>query len=129
MTSAFGDQASPMMTSANNVGEGWHKLLRDLEGLLNILDPDYELQQVKEKFGGLRYYAQTQKTDVDKSFHWAIHAAEGLSVHICEECGEPGKTHSIYGWLHTLCDTHETERRKNHAKTMREMDRNHGGEG
>ncbi len=105
MTSCFGDQASPMMTSANNVGEGWHQLLHNLEDQLNAMDPDFELLQVKEKFGGLRYYAGS-KAD---GFHEAIHIAEEASFHLCEECGKHGETRSIMGWLKTLCEEHHAE--------------------
>jgi hypothetical protein len=111
VTTAFGDQKVPMMTSINNVGEGWHPLVRELEGYLNSIDPDYELQQVKEKFGSLRYYAQTTTTGREfEEFHALIADAENKSDHICEECGEPGETHAYQGWLKTLCDQHRAER-------------------
>jgi hypothetical protein len=113
MTSAFGDQASPMMTSANNVGEGWHPLIKELEEKLNAIDPNYELLQVKEKFGGLRYYANTFVTEreAQELFHLLIAEAEEASFHICEVCGEPGEQYSSkHGWLKTLCATHQAER-------------------
>jgi len=107
MTSIF-DEPRNVMTSANNIGEGWHPLVRDLETELNKLDPDFELQQVKEKFGGLRYYAQT-RTDFGTAFHHAIGVAEEKSLHVCEVCGEPGETKATYHWLKTLCETHRAE--------------------
>jgi hypothetical protein len=108
MTSAFGDQKEPMMTSINNVGEGWHPLIQELEEKLNKIDPDFELQQVKEKFGGLRYYAQCSKGGIN--FHKLIAEAEEKSVTICEECGKPAVTLSYKGWLKTLCEEHRAER-------------------
>lgn len=37
-------------------GAGWYPLLARLHGALRGLDPAYEVWQVKEKFGALRYY-------------------------------------------------------------------------
>lgn len=112
MTSAFGDQKVPMMTAAKNVGPGWHPILRDLEAVLNQIDPDFELLQVKEKFGGLRYYASTELSgDESDQFHTEIRMAEERSVRTCEECGKPGESYSSrHGYLKTLCSTHQSER-------------------
>lgn len=130
MTSAFGDQQVPMMTSANNVGEGWHPILRDLEEKLNEISPDFTLQQVKEKFGGLRYYAQGGVSNhwTSEEFQNAILEAEEESFHICELCGEPGKTRSHRGWLKTLCEKHDAEREAAIKKELSELHVNHGGE-
>ena len=101
-----------MMTSANNVGEGWHPIIRTLEEILNVLDPDYELQQVKEKFGGLRYYAQLSSpalVGLFEQFHAAIDDAEQESLRTCEMCGNPGSQRGG-GWIKTLCDRHAEER-------------------
>ena len=113
MTSAFGRQQSPMMTSADNVGEGWHQIIRDLEAGLNEIDPEFHLIQVKEKFGALRYYAEPHHEmdrDIENKFQTRINTAEGRSQVTCEFCGQPGETHSIGGWLKTLCDEHHAER-------------------
>jgi len=57
--------------------------------------------QVKEKFGGLRFYVNGA---TDK--HWNyINFAESMSYHTCEECGAPGKRYTD-GWHQTLCDIH-----------------------
>lgn len=57
--------------------------------------------QVKEKFGGLRFYVQAA---TDKHYSY-ITFAESMSYHTCEECGAPGKTYTD-GWHITLCDIH-----------------------
>src|SRR5262245_35629545 len=93
MASCFGEQKVPMMTSSNNVGEGWHTLLHRLEDRLNELDPSFEILQVKEKFGGLRYYvALSDDLDPDRinEIYLLIHGTEEESFKICEVCGEPG---------------------------------------
>jgi len=57
--------------------------------------------QVKEKFGGLRFYVQAA---TDKHYQY-ISFAESMSYRTCEECGAPGKTYTD-GWHMTLCDIH-----------------------
>lgn len=57
--------------------------------------------QVKEKFGGLRYYT----SGGDEFVSGAIRMAEAMSVKICEVCGNPGKIREG-GWLKTHCDIH-----------------------
>ena len=57
--------------------------------------------QVKEKFGGLRFYVQA----ATKEHYNYISFAESMSYHTCEECGAPGKTYTD-GWHMTLCDIH-----------------------
>lgn len=57
--------------------------------------------QVKEKFGGLRFYVQAA---TDKHYNY-INFAESMSYRTCEECGAPGKTYTD-GWHATLCDIH-----------------------
>jgi hypothetical protein len=112
MTSAF-DKPSDMMTGVNNVGQGWHQLIKDLETELNTIDSNFELLQVKEKFGGLRYYAELSAggSIVDSQlFHEHVHQAEERSFHHCEVCGEAGIVRSVKGWLKTLCEKHLEER-------------------
>jgi hypothetical protein len=57
--------------------------------------------QVKEKFGGLRFYVQAA---TDKHYSY-ISFAESMSYRTCEECGAPGKTYTD-GWHRTMCDIH-----------------------
>ena len=57
--------------------------------------------QVKEKFGGLRFYVQAA---TDKHYNY-INFAESMSYRTCEECGAAGKTYTD-GWHRTLCDIH-----------------------
>jgi len=57
--------------------------------------------QVKEKFGGLRFYVQAA---TDEHYNY-ISFAESMSYRTCEECGAPGKRYTD-GWHQTLCDIH-----------------------
>lgn len=57
--------------------------------------------QVKEKWGGLRFYVNSSDNYIDG----AIALAESLSLRTCEQCGAPGKPRGG-GWVRTLCDSH-----------------------
>src|SRR5580765_1749553 len=118
MTSIFNEPRN-VMTSANNIGEGWHQLVRDLEKELNEIDPDFILQQVKEKFGGLRYYAHEHVPN--PSFQQAINVAEAASFKICEVCGEPGECKATDRWLKTLCETHRVEDEARYQARLKDL--------
>jgi hypothetical protein len=64
--------------------------------------------QVKEKFGGLRFYVNGT---TDKHHNY-ISFAESMSYRTCEECGAAGKTYTD-GWHTTLCDIHAAMNGKN----------------
>lgn len=56
--------------------------------------------QVKEKFGGLRFY-MSHYTEVMDDY---IEQAEAEAARTCERCGAPG-TLRYNGWVRTLCDS------------------------
>jgi hypothetical protein len=60
--------------------------------------------QVKEKFGGLRFYYDGG----DEQIHGMVRMAESWAARTCETCGDPGKSRNG-GWIRTLCDKHEAE--------------------
>ena len=78
-----------------------------------------KILQIKEKFGGLRYYYtllnyedmsdenfkifDTLRTDVSLY----VSDMEKHSYHICESCGMYGETVRMNGWLKTLCKFHK----------------------
>jgi hypothetical protein len=71
--------------------------------------------QIKEKFGGLRFYV----SGGDEFDRGVIFTAEAMSRKICETCGQKGKTRDD-GWMITLCDEHAEQRRwrkENESKT------------
>lgn len=80
-------------------GKGWASLYEPL--MERCAKEGVTIHQIKEKFGGLRFYVDRALPDL----YDAIHAAEMRSFHICEDCGEPGKLRSMKGWLRTMCDT------------------------
>lgn len=74
--------------------------------LLKVPDPIEQVValQVKEKFGGLRFYVSGS----DKYIRGMIYMAENLSLVTCEECGKPGRPRDGK-WISTLCDEHAHE--------------------
>lgn len=60
--------------------------------------------QVKEKFGGLRFYANNCTEDQ----YLVIAALEDMSLKTCEVCGDRGKQRTG-GWITTLCGKHSLE--------------------
>lgn len=94
------------------VGDGWFNIIWNLsERLESFLAKipgtpvtqknPFEPVQVKEKFGGLRFYVNWATDEM----YDAIAEAESRSLHICEVCGCPGKQRGG-GWIVTLCDIH-----------------------
>jgi hypothetical protein len=63
------------------------------------------VQQIKEKFGGLRFYYEGG----DDTIRGMVTMAEAWAGNTCETCGKPGHQREG-GWIKTLCDEHETER-------------------
>ncbi len=91
------------------VGPGWVSLIEELYKLCD--ENDIMITQVKEKFGGLRFYIGGASMEINDK----IEEVEKRSFEICEACGEPGKVGSIVEggyWVATLCDTCRDERRK-----------------
>ena len=82
------------------VGLGWFPLIKDLITDLIELGWNKEVCQVKEKFGGLRFYINEGTSDV----HKRISQAEIESMSTCEVTGKPGKLRTDIGWYRTLCD-------------------------
>ena len=61
--------------------------------------PQIVASQVKEKFGGLRFYVES----ASNTQHAVINWAESLSDHICEKCGSSKDIGQTQGWISTLC--------------------------
>jgi hypothetical protein len=69
------------------------------------LVPQVTLDQVKEKFGTLRFYYSGGDDVIDGM----VRMAESMSGVTCEECSVPAKTHGP-GWIRTICTPCEEAR-------------------
>ena len=75
------------------------------------------IDQVKEKFGGLRFYYHGG----DEQIHGMVRMAELWAGQTCENCGNKGQRRQG-GWVRTLCDKHEQEYQDKMAKYRSEDD-------
>lgn len=104
------------------VSDGWYKLVKNLLLDIEKLDkenPDqfltFQVEQVKEKFGGLRFYHEryVSKIDFKKDMKYYLEndpleklvmKAERDSFKTCEDCGKKGKLREDRMWIRTLCE-------------------------
>ena len=66
--------------------------------------PQVIVRQIKEKFGGLRFYYDGG----DEYVSGVVDMAESWAGKTCETCGSLGVRRNG-GWIRTLCDEHEAE--------------------
>lgn len=88
------------------VQRGWYEIVTNADASIAALFPDYEIHQVKEKYGTLRYYCSVEG---DPRVEQIIDHAEALSAVTCETCGQPGRLGSNAGWWMTTCDACEPD--------------------
>ena len=96
------------------VGAGWWPIIETLcANIQSHIDwrvkqgqeiAQVEVSQIKEKFGGLRFYY----SGGDDEISGMVRMAEAWADIACEECGGIGKRRDG-GWIRTLCDKHEEE--------------------
>ena len=89
-----------------DVDEGWYQIVLDCDKEVSAIDPDYIILQVKQKFGGLRYYCQSSQPDNPELFaqiNSIIKKYENIAAVTCEVTGNPGVLmKSETGWHKTL---------------------------
>jgi hypothetical protein len=99
----YGDARYTCMAWGISVREGWYDIIDELSAVLE--KHKLVAAQVKEKFGGLRFYLdEYPKDDADyKEVRDAISKAERKAYKTCEYCGPPGKP-TKGGWVKVLCE-------------------------
>jgi hypothetical protein len=110
------------------IGEGWWPIIESLcANIQSHTDwwnknretrPVVEqvvVAQIKEKFGGLRFYYEGG----DEQISGMVRMAEAWASHACEECGAPG-TSGGKGWIRTLCPPHRAEADARYAERFKE---------
>ena len=115
----FRDRHAPMTQTAMCWGfdcdDGWYNIIdalcyqiqqylewRNMDNPNPI--PQVVAEQVKEKFGTLRFYMHGGDERIDGM----VRMAEAMSAVTCEQCGNPGKLRG-HGWYYTACDAHTHE--------------------
>jgi hypothetical protein len=107
------------------VGEGWWPILESLCGQIqhhidwknkqSVIVAQVTVAQIKEKFGGLRFYYDGG----DDEIRGMVRMAESWADKSCETCGSPG-TSGGKGWIKTLCPTHRAEADARYAERFKE---------
>jgi hypothetical protein len=86
-----------------DVDEGWYQLVLDCDKELSEIDPKYDLQQIKEKFGGLRFYFQPSDPSLRNEMDAVVAKYEEIAGRTCEATGGSGVLmKSIGNWYKTL---------------------------
>lgn len=110
------------------IGEGWWPIIEclcaNIQSHTDWWNKNHEsrpvveqvvVEQIKEKFGGLRFYYEGG----DDQISGMVRMAEAWASHSCEECGAPG-TSGGKGWIKTLCPTHRAESDARYAERFKE---------
>jgi hypothetical protein len=112
-------------------GDGWYDIIyqlsRKLEDAFLALTKEEmhkaieefkcTAAQVKEKFGGLRFYLDGGTPAMFE----ATLEAESLAYTTCEMCGETGETRRNGWWIKTLCDACHQRREEERRKSMEDV--------
>jgi hypothetical protein len=95
------------------VGEGWRPLVEECHERLQVAFPDYELLDIKQKYGVLEFQAFPRRW-AEGQGQWTrqeyadLHAITGeirdRSETICEWCGAPGQLRESRKHELTVCD-------------------------
>ena len=120
----FAGRTKPMtetlMCLGFDCGDGWFDLIN---GLCEKIDAIFQKSgltqdeypkavQVKEKFGGLRFYMEGMNNAIFDEVYKVTDEAEEASLKICEKCGKPDECRDDLSWISTLCDEHHNARTK-----------------
>lgn len=100
-------EGKPVWSEFAECGQGWWPILDRLWAAVAAVASGITVVQVKEKFGGLRFYYQLAGAgpDVEQRVRDLVAAAEDEAWHTCEMCGEPGTTRTRNYWSRTRCDS------------------------
>ncbi len=100
------DKFLPNYYKSVDVDEGWYQIVVDCDNLLTEIDPDYQIAQIKQKFGGLRYYFQPSDVNNGELYvkmNAVVLAHEKIASITCEATGKHGVLmKSKSGWYRTL---------------------------
>jgi hypothetical protein len=99
-----------LMVFGMECDDGWYELLDtlcdDIQNHINDTGVPFKASQIKEKYGGLRFYYDGG----DEMIMGMVSLAEEMSYHICENCGNKGELSVRHDWFKTLCsDCRKTE--------------------
>ena len=86
------------------VPNAWLELVHDIDRMMSLADPDYQLFQVKDKFGQLRYYWGTEKAYARDMLDRIASMGERAATTICAMCGHWASAKDGF-W--NVCEAHK----------------------
>lgn len=110
------DDNGNYMSWTENIPDGWYKAFGEqmIDELNTILEKhsyvdDYRILQIKEKYGGLRWYSSGYPFDMQDAYYDWLNKYEELSFKTCIQCGKTA-THITSGWILPMCDKCNSQR-------------------
>jgi hypothetical protein len=110
-------------------GEGWKKIVDRTHEKLKYIDPEYKIAQIKEKFGGLRYYYDNSFESYDdvrrEIMDDIVRAAEYEASRTCELCGASKASDKVeirvhkyfyFGYCQSCADNYISETEARYAR-------------
>lgn len=90
--------------------EGWFPIILETSKRIEELNQTQNLNikaaQVKEKFGGLRFYLDSTNNEAEE----IIREAEKKCERTCEYCGSSGVIDTCRGWWKCICEKCKNEK-------------------
>lgn len=108
------------------VNDGWFKILKELgEKISDYCEinevPLPKLNQIKTKFGSLRFYYTDENND--ENIRKMVTNTEMISDSICEICGDKGKNMVDFRLVITVCDKHTKDNFLTMEEHKKEMEK------
>lgn len=115
----------------NELPKGWGDIIHDclvkVQTILERynLEDRFVIEQVKEKWGSLRFYYYIKADDdfplpldhpAVKDIDEIIARAEDATTKVCCDCGTTADVHCYGGWVHFACTSCEKERQRRLAE-------------
>jgi len=102
----------PFSERGFEIDDGWFEIIiKAVQKIENIIDNNKDIyiycEQIKQKFGSLRIYFDTNANDeIYENIIKIINDAENKSKITCEICGDEGRITNS-GYIRVLCDEHK----------------------
>lgn len=113
-------QMSPYEAFGIECGSGWKSLYQPIIDYVTLYNSEHEetdsriyIDQIKEKFGGLRFYWSGENLDQETCniLNEMVRKAEDESYKVCETCGTRENVGiTVGGWYITCCEDCITKR-------------------
>ena len=109
-----------------DVDEGWYQIVVDCSKEIDTIYPHYKILQIKQKFGGLRFYLDIYGDATNEQrnqVYEVIRKYEKLALQTCEATGLRGVAmKSPHGWLKILNPEYAASTRLYHGYVVVDRD-------